>query len=151
MPTDAPPPPVGTEATFYSEADFVSAVRNHSHQILEGIDCYYKPRTLLSGMSLLYIYVNSEIVEFVYRAANNVDWHFAWSRVYGAEYLQWFASQYPGGWHGDHYFVDPVSPSPYANLKILWAEYGVLFTSTVPASADEGDALAFCTALKTMI
>ncbi len=150
-PTAAPMPSDGTEATFFTEADFVSAVRNHSHTVLEGIDRYYLPRTLLPGMTLRYIYVNEEIVEIVYKAANNADWHFSWSRIYGAEYLQWFASQYPGEWHGDHYFTDPASPSPYANIRVYWGGYGALFTSTVPVSADESAVLAFCTAKRVMI
>ena len=152
-PTEIPEPtempPVPDELIFHSEYEFVMAVRNHAHPMLEGLLTYYTPENLFSGMSLVRIAVRADSVDFVYISAEGDHWVFSWYRDRDGSYISVIALQYGGEWHGSHFVL--AHGSSDVSMNVYWAQHGLLFKASIPSSTEDRAMFRFCSAgIKTV-
>lgn len=137
------------ELIFHSEYEFVTAVRNHAYPMLEGLETYYTPEKLFSGMSLVRIAVRVDSVDLVHISAEGDYWVFSWYRNRDGSYISVIASQNEGEWHGSHFVL--AHGSNEASMNVYWAQHGLLFRAAIPSSAGDRAMFSFCSArMKTV-
>ncbi len=96
--------PVMETLTYYSLADFVSAVRAQEHWLLNNIDCYYTLRGAPEGSVLNSIVVNLDTVDYNYSIAGK-DFVFSWMRDINASRAYYYSliNNNNGNWHDELY------------------------------------------------